>query len=124
MPTPTAPTSPRVRVNVEPLAGGLDQPVFVTNAGDGSGRLFVAEQPGRIRIVENGEVHPAPFLDITDRVTSGGERGLLGFAFPPGFGPARPTVYVHYSVADGATVISEFHLIRTTPAGSTPPPSG
>ena len=99
-----------VRVSVEPLAGGLDQPVFVTNAGDGSGRLFVAEQPGRIRIIENGEVSPAPFLDITDRVTSGGERGLLGFAFPPGFGPARPAVYVHYSGADGATVISEFRL--------------
>ena len=47
-----------VRVAVEPLAGGLDQPVFVTNAGDGSARLFVAEQPGRIRIVENGEASP------------------------------------------------------------------
>ena len=99
-----------VRIGVEPLAGGLDQPVFVTNAGDGSDRLFVAEQPGRIRVVENGGALPAPFLDITDRVTSGGERGLLGFAFPPGFGPARPTVYVHYSGADGATVISEFRL--------------
>ncbi len=99
-----------VRLSVEPLAGGLDQPVFVTNAGDGSGRLFVAEQPGRIRVVENGEVRGDPFLDITDRVTSGGERGLLGFAFPPDFGPERPTVYVHYSGADGATVISEFRL--------------
>lgn len=95
---------------MEPLAGGLDQPVFVTNAGDGSDRLFVAEQPGRIRVIENGEVGAAPFLDITDRVTSGGERGLLGFAFPPGFGPRQPTVYVHYSGADGATVISEFRL--------------
>ena len=98
-----------VRVTVEPLAGGLDQPVFVTNAGDGSDRLFVAEQPGRIRVIEGGEVRPSPFLDITDRVTSGGERGLLGFAFPPDFGP-RPRVYVHYSGADGATVISEFRL--------------
>ena len=76
-----------VRVIVEPLAGGLDQPVFVTNAGDGSGRLFVAEQPGRIQVSRTARLSPAPFLDITDRVTSGGERGLLGFAFPPGFGP-------------------------------------
>ena len=100
----------RVRVTVEPLTGGLDQPDFVTNAGDGSGRLFVAEQSGRIRVIEHGAVRAAPFLDITDRVTSGGERGLLGVAFPPGFGAARPVVYVHYSGADGATVISEFRL--------------
>ena len=95
---------------MEPLTSGLDLPVFVTNAGDGSGLLFVAEQPGRLRVIENGVVRPVPFLDITDRVTSGGERGLLGFAFPPGFGSARPAVYVHYSGADGATVISEFRL--------------
>jgi glucose/arabinose dehydrogenase len=108
--SPDRPDLAAVSVAVEPLAGGLDQPVFVTNAGDGSGRLFVAEQPGRIRVIEKGEVRAAPFLDITDRVTSGGERGLLGFAFPPGFGPTRPTVFVHYSGADGATVISEFRL--------------
>jgi glucose/arabinose dehydrogenase len=99
-----------VRVAVEPLVGGLDQPVFVGSAGDGSGRLFIAEQAGRIRVVEDGNLRETPFLDITDRVTSGGERGLLGFAFPPGFGPARPIVYVHYSGADGATVVSEFRL--------------
>jgi glucose/arabinose dehydrogenase len=95
---------------VEPFAGGLDQPVFVGHAGDGSGRLFVAEQRGRIRVIEGGTLRDQPFLDITGRVTSGGERGLLGFAFPPGFGPTRPVVYVHYSGADGATVISEFRL--------------
>jgi glucose/arabinose dehydrogenase len=99
-----------VAVRVEPLADGLDQPVFVTGAGDGSGRLFVAEQPGRIRVVLDGALSPTPFLDITDRVTSGGERGLLGVAFPPGFGPARPVVYVHYSGAEGATVVSELRL--------------
>ena len=99
-----------VRVAVEPVVDGLDQPVFVGHAGDGSGRLFVAEQPGRIRVIEDGALREAPFLDISDRVTSGGERGLLGFAFPPGFGPDRPVVYVHYSGADGATVISEFRL--------------
>lgn len=99
-----------VRVAVEPLAGGLDQPLFVTHAGDGSGRLFVAEQPGRIRVIEGGTLREAPFLDITDRVTTGGERGLLGVAFPPGFGAGRPVAYVHYSGDDGATVISEFRI--------------
>jgi glucose/arabinose dehydrogenase len=99
-----------VAVRVEPLAEGLDRPVFVTGAGDGSGRLFVAEQPGRIRVVVDGALSPTPFLDIADHVTSGGERGLLGVAFPPGFGAARPLVYVHYSGAGGATVVSEFRL--------------
>jgi len=97
-------------VAVEPVLSGLDRPLWVTNAGDGSGRLFVAEQAGRIRVVRDGVLQAKPFLDITDRVTSGGERGLLGVAFPPGFGAGRPVVYVHYSGANGATVISEFRL--------------
>jgi glucose/arabinose dehydrogenase len=99
-----------VRVATEIHAGDLDQPVVVTTAEDGSGRLFVAEQAGRIRVIEAGRVSPTPFLDITDRVTAGGERGLLGVAFPPGFGAERPLVYVHYSGRDGETTISEFRL--------------
>ncbi len=99
-----------VQVTTEPFVGGLEQPVFVTSAGDGSGRLFVLEQAGRVRVVENGTVAATPFLDITDRVTAGGERGLLGLAFPPGFGAERPVVYVHYSGRDGATTVSEFRL--------------
>jgi glucose/arabinose dehydrogenase len=108
--TPAGPDLAAVQLVVEPVVGGLDQPVFVTHAGDGSGRLFVAEQPGRVRVIEGGALRESPFLDITDRVTSGGERGLLGLAFPPGFGPTRPLVYAHYSGEDGATVISEFRL--------------
>ena len=61
----------------------FDRPVFLTHAGDGSDRLFVVEQPGRIRIIQDGQLLDEPFLDITDRVDSGGERGLLGLAFPP-----------------------------------------
>jgi len=109
-PAPNRPDLAAARVTAAPFVDGLDQPVFVTSAGDGSGRLFVAEQAGRIRVIENGALLPTPFLDIRDRVTSGGERGLLGLAFPPGFGPTRPVAYVHYSGADGATVISEFRL--------------
>jgi glucose/arabinose dehydrogenase len=99
-----------VRVATEVHAGDLDQPVVVTTAADGSGRLFVAEQAGRIRVIEDGRVSPTPFLDITDRVTAGGERGLLGVAFPPGFGAERPLVYVHYSGQSGETTISELRL--------------
>jgi glucose/arabinose dehydrogenase len=100
-----------VSVALEPVAGGLDQPVFVTGSGDGSGRLYVVEQPGRIRVVEGGGVAATPFVDLTDRIRSGGERGLLGLAFAPGFGAAETRVYVHYSGADdGETVVSELRL--------------
>jgi glucose/arabinose dehydrogenase len=97
-------------VRVDPVATGFAQPVFVTGSGDGSGRLFVVEQPGRIRVMANGSAASAPFVDIADRVTAGGEQGLLGLAFPPGFGPDQPRVWVHYSGDRGATTISELSL--------------
>ena len=71
---------------LEPVVtSGLDDVVYVTHARDGSGRLFVLEQEGRIRIVADGVLVKQPFLDISDRVRSGGERGLLGLAFHPGY---------------------------------------
>lgn len=101
------------------VAKGLNNPVSIANAGDGSGRLFVNEQPGVIRVVgPDGTLRQEPYLDIHDRVLSGGERGLLGLAFHPGF-PARPRLFVDYTRAlDGATVISEFHATaqRADPA--------
>jgi glucose/arabinose dehydrogenase len=91
-------------------AGGLTQPVHITNAGDSSRRLFVVEQPGRIKVIKNGTLLSAPFLDITGRVLSGGERGLLSVAFPPGYA-AKGRFYVNYTrVNDGATVISRYTL--------------
>jgi glucose/arabinose dehydrogenase len=101
------PDLPAVRVTLEPVVEGLDRPIFVTGAGDGSGRLFVAEQGGRIRVAREGELLPEPFVDLSDRVQAGGERGLLGLAFPPGFGPERPVFQVHYSDEEGDTVIAE-----------------
>src|SRR5581483_9231285 len=58
------------------VTSGLQEPLYLTHAGDGSGLLFVVEQPGRIRIVERGVLLETPFLDISARVLSGGERGL------------------------------------------------
>jgi glucose/arabinose dehydrogenase len=98
----------QVRVAVEPLVGGLDQPIVVTAPVDGSERLFIAEQDGTIRVVRDGRLLDTPYLDIRDRVTAGGERGLLGVAFAPGFGDGRPTVYVHYSDESGDTRVSSF----------------
>jgi glucose/arabinose dehydrogenase len=92
------------------VAAGLASPVAIVHAGDGSGRLFVVEQGGQIRILSGGILEPTPFLNISGRLVSGGEQGLLGLAFPPSyFGKAY--FYVNYTrILDGSTVVSRFHL--------------
>jgi len=64
------------------ISSGLSSPVFLTQPLD-DGRIFVVEQPGRIRLIKNGVLQTTPFLDLTSRVLSGGERGLLSVAFHP-----------------------------------------
>lgn len=78
------------------LTGGLSRPVHITHAGDGSGRLFVVEQSGRIRIIKAGALVGTPFLDIADRVQCCGETGLLSVAFPPGYAQ-KGYFYVYYT---------------------------
>jgi len=114
-PTPAAGDPTGLHVTIEPLVTGLTAPLLVTNAGDGSGRLFVVEQGGRIRIVEAGRLVERPFLDLSGRITSGGERGLLGLAFHPGFGPSEPRFYADYTDPDGNTVVSEFKASTSDP---------
>ena len=96
-------------VSLRPVVSGLSQPVAVANAGDGSGRLFVVEQVGRIRIVtKSGTLLPTSFLDIIGPVLNGGERGLLGLAFHPQYA-ANQKFYVFYTRdGDGALQVSEF----------------
>ena len=90
------------------VKGNLENPLFLTHAGDGTARLFVVEQPGRIRILDQGVLIPSPFLDITDRVLSGGERGLLGLAFHRDF-RRNGRLFVNYTrKPDGATVVAEY----------------
>jgi glucose/arabinose dehydrogenase len=95
---------------------GLESPVFLTHAGDGSGRLFVVEQPGRIRVLEQGALLPTPFLDITGQVLFGGERGLLGLAFHPEY-RRNGRFFVNYNrTSDGATVLAEYRRGATPSA--------
>ncbi len=94
------------------VVSGLENPVHITHANDGRGRLFIVEQPGRIRIFSNGSLQPTPFLDITDRVGCCGERGLLSTAFPPGFS-TKGYFYVNYTNAAGNTVVSRFSVTGT-----------
>jgi glucose/arabinose dehydrogenase len=96
-----------VTVAAEIAIQGLSNPVDVANAGDGSGRLFVVEQAGSILIVRNGAVLGQPFLDIHERIASGGERGLLGLAFHPDF-PTDPRFFVDYTDVNGDTVVASY----------------
>lgn len=84
--------------------------------------MFIVEKAGRIYLVENGVVQPAPFLDITDRVGSGAsEQGLLSVAFPPDF-TATGRFYVNYTDQVGDTVIARYQVltqdVRQTDPGS------
>ncbi len=98
-----------------PVATGLATPVVVTNAGDGSNRLFIVEKAGRIRIVENGTLLATPFLDIDPVVnSSGNEQGLLGLAFHPNY-EGLGYFYVNYTDGSGDTVVSRFSVTPGDP---------
>ncbi len=104
-PTPTpVPPAEEIVIELELIAEGLTSPVEAVNAEDGTGRLFILEQPGRIRILQNDTLANNPFLDLTDRVISLNsgydERGLLGLAFHPDY-ENNGYFYVYYS-APGA----------------------
>ena len=83
-------------LTLEFVAGGFSSPVAIRHAGDGSGRLFIVEQGGLIRIVDDGSVLPTPFLDLQSLVVSGGEQGLLGLAFHPDYS-TNGLFYVNYT---------------------------
>ncbi len=109
--TPAATFDPAInQLAVEQVLSGLDDPVFVTHAGDNSQRLFIVEKPGTVRILAGDELLPRPFLDITDRVRSSGfEQGLLGLAFPPNF-TSTGHFFVNYTGQDGRTIVSRFQV--------------
>lgn len=88
---------------------GTTLPVHVTHAGDASGRLFIVEQRGRIRIAKGDALLPQPFLDIQSRVSCCGERGLLSVAFPPGYA-SKGHFYVNYTNTAGNTVIARYQV--------------
>jgi uncharacterized repeat protein (TIGR01451 family) len=88
--------------------GGFHQPTHVAVAGDGSGRLFVTEKTGVIRIVRDGAV-PTPFLDITGRPGTQGNQGLLSVAFPPGYA-SRQHFYVNYVTSSNTVVIARYRV--------------
>lgn len=114
-PAPTEPVGAGVPLDsltpgLEPVAGGFTKPLYVSHAGDGSGRLFVVEQAGRIFIVENGQVNPTPFLDIVSIVGSdANEQGLLSVAFHPNY-LENGHFFVYYTNKQGDVVIARYQV--------------
>jgi glucose/arabinose dehydrogenase len=100
----------------------LSSPVYITHAGDE--RLFIVEQPGRIRLVQQGSLVATPFLDIVPLVRSGGEQGLLSVAFHPAYNlPGTPgfgLFWVNYTNTNGDTVIARYTVSSANPQQADP----
>ena len=98
----------KVALRLEPVLRGLNGPVDIVNAADGSGRLYVVEKRGVIRLVNGGALAAAPFLDIQALVrSSGSEQGLLGLAFHPRY-VQNGLFYVDYTDANGNTRVARY----------------
>ena len=95
-------TKGNIHIELQTVATGLTAPIDLEDAADGSGRLFIVEQTGKVKILANGAILPTPFLDVTDRLVTimpdYDERGLLGLAFHPDFNnPSAPGYHKIYT---------------------------
>lgn len=106
--------TPHKKLGLEFVAGGLQQPVFVISDPTDAKLLFIIEKPGRIRIVKDGQLLPEPFLDISGRVASNGEQGLLSMAFHPKYHKNR-RFFVNYTDKNGNTTVSRFFAMKKNP---------
>jgi glucose/arabinose dehydrogenase len=104
-PAPEAPQAATLRL--ERVASGLASPTHLAAPRSEPNRLYVVEQDGRIMVVEGGRVRAEPFLDIRERVGSGGERGLLSVAFHPRY-PENRRLYVNFTDVNGNTRVVEY----------------
>jgi glucose/arabinose dehydrogenase len=121
-----APAAPdEASVTLAPYASGFDRPLYLTHAGDGSGRLFVLEQSGNIWIVTDGQKSATPFLDVSDLISpsvfSGGytEQGLLGLAFAPDYATSG-RFYINYTDTNGNTVVARYSVSADDPNAADP----
>ncbi len=108
-----AAAAPGSFVSIVPVTGGLADPIGVTNAGDGTDRLFILERSGRIRIWNGAQLLATPFLDVqslTQCPADCGERGLLGLAFHPAY-ESNGLFYIFYTRGgDGALVVARYQV--------------
>jgi glucose/arabinose dehydrogenase len=105
-PAPTATPAARPGLRLQRI-GTFANPVYVTAPPGDRRRVFVVEQGGTVRVVRDGRKVDRPFLDVSDRISSGGERGLLSLAFAPDYASSR-RFYVYYTATDGDIRIVEY----------------
>ncbi len=108
------PSTPGTGLDTVRIASGLEAPVHVAAPRLDPSRVFIVEQPGRIRVVTNGVLQPAPFLEIEDAVRYGGEEGLLSVAFDPDYETNR-FFYVYYVDNAGDLVIARYEASSANP---------
>ncbi len=112
-----APQAP-LALTLQPVVSGLASPVHLT-APEGDSRLFIVERAGRIRIVQGGTLLAAPFLDISARTTTDGERGLLSMAFHPHYA-TNGYFFVYYTDTNGDIAIDRFSVQAADPNAADP----
>lgn len=111
-----------IAISLQLVASGLTAPLDLEQPNDGSGRLFVVEQGGTIKILQNGALLPQPFLNISNKVIVQGEMGLLGLTFHPGYSTNRKFYlnYVRNLAGQFQSVIAEYQASATDPNHSDP----
>ena len=115
-------SSASLPITTQVVVSGLNSPLDLEQPNDGSGRLFVVQQGGTIRIIQNGSLLPTPFLDISSKVIDQDEMGLLGVTFHPSFSSNRKFYinYVRNNAGQFQSVISEFLVSATNPNQADP----
>ena len=103
---PAVPENPAV--GLQEIATGLKFPVYLT-APAGDERLFIVEKGGRVRVIKDGRLLVAPFLDLRPKISTGQEQGLLGLAFAPDY-VSSGRLIVHYTDRSGNTRVSQFQV--------------
>ena len=118
-PTTTTPPQP-AGLTLTPI-GTFDRPVYVTSPPGDPTRLFVVEQHGVIRVIDNGTLEPTPFLDISDEVQAENETGLLGLAFAPDYASSG-LFYIFFNrhEGNGNLYLEEFHRSAADPDQADP----
>lgn len=110
---------------LQTVAAGFTRPIYVTGAGDGSGRLFVVEQGGKIKIIQDGTVLSEPFLDVSGWISEAAltnnytERGLLGLAFDPSYA-STGEFYINYTDRRGHSVVARLTVSPDDPNRADP----
>jgi glucose/arabinose dehydrogenase len=112
------PASTNATYRLVEVVKGFKSPLYMTTAHDASGRMFVVEQDGLIRIVRDNQILEAPFLDVTGLVSrDGSERGLLGLAFHPQYS-TNGVFFINYTDVNGNTVVERYHASVNDPDSS------